>query len=122
MSYSAGSGESEAMGRHGGEISVPSMRTRLTFFGRISSRPQKRRDPYEHGAPCCHQRPREKTALDDGGVFRIASRSLGRARSTREKVADVHCGDGSGGARCLSLADYVMETGATRGATAAGGC
>ena len=32
------------------------------------------------------------------------------------------CGGGSGGARCLSLADYVMETGATRGATVAEGC
>jgi hypothetical protein len=33
----------------------------------------------------------------------------------------VHCGGGSGGARCLSLADYVIGMGATRGATAAGG-
>ena len=33
----------------------------------------------------------------------------------------VGCGGGSGGARCLSLADYVMGPGTTRGATAAGG-
>jgi hypothetical protein len=37
-------------------------------------------------------------------------------------LRNFRCGVGSGGARRLSLADYVMETGATRGATAAGGC
>ena len=37
-------------------------------------------------------------------------------------LRNFRCGVGSGGARRLSLADYVMETVATRGATAAGGC
>jgi len=32
------------------------------------------------------------------------------------------CGSGSWGGRCLSMAPYVTGTGATRGATAAGGC
>jgi TRAP-type uncharacterized transport system fused permease subunit len=32
------------------------------------------------------------------------------------------CGSGSWGGRCPSLADYVIGTGATRGATAAGQC
>jgi len=60
--------------------------------------------------------------IDGGGVSGLACCSPGPAPSTREETADVHCGGGSGGARCLSLADYVMETGATREATAAGGC
>jgi hypothetical protein len=34
----------------------------------------------------------------------------------------VHCGRGSWGGRRLSLADYVIGTGAPRGATAAGKC
>jgi len=32
------------------------------------------------------------------------------------------CGSGSWGGQCLSLADYVIGPGATRGATAAGQC
>jgi len=47
----------------------------------------------------------------------------GPAPSTREETADVHCGGGSGGsggARCLSLADYVRgPPEATREVTAA---
>jgi len=43
------------------------------------------------------------------------------ARSIREEAIHVHCGRGSWGGRRLSLADYVMGTGAaTRGAAAAG--
>jgi len=36
--------------------------------------------------------------------------------------AGIGCGSGSWGGRCPSLADYVIGTGATRGATAAGQC
>jgi hypothetical protein len=45
--------------------------------------------------------------LDDGGVFRIASRSPEPARSTREEAADVHCGSGFWGGQRPSLAHYV---------------
>jgi len=34
-------------------------------------------------------------SIDGGGLSSLACRSLGPARSTREKVADVHCGIGS---------------------------
>ena len=78
--------------------------TRLTFFRRISSRPQKGRGLYEHRAPYCHQL-REKIALDDGGVSRIACRPSGSARSTREGTADVHSAVGSlgRGERCWEV-------------------
>src|SRR6266542_306026 len=58
--------------------------------------------------------------IDGGGVSGLACCSPGPAPSTREETADVQCGGGSGGARCLSLADYVMRMGPRR-ATAAGG-
>jgi CGNR zinc finger len=44
---------------------------------------------------------------------------LSRATS---RTFRANCGSGSWGARCLSLGDYVTGTGATRGATGAGGC
>ena len=50
-----------------------------------------------------------------GGLSRLACRSP-------EKVADVHCGIGSSGVPRPSLGGYVTGAGATRGATAAGGC
>jgi hypothetical protein len=43
------------------------------------------------------------------------------ARSTREKVADVHCGIGSCGVPRPGLDDYVTGTEATSGVTTAGG-
>ena len=38
---------------------------------------------------------RKLRSIDGGGLSSLACRSLGPARSTREKVADVHCGIGS---------------------------
>ncbi len=61
-------------------------------------------------------------SIDGGGLSGLACRSPGPARSTREKVADVHWGIGSCGVPRPSLGGYVTGTGATRGATAAGGC
>ena len=56
-----------------------------------------------------------------GGVSGLACRAPRPPHSTREETADVHCGVGSWGARCLSLRGYVTGTGATSGAPAAGG-
>ena len=58
--------------------------------------------------------------IDGGGVSGLGCCSPGPAPSTREETADVHCGGGSGGARRLSLGDYVAGTG-PRGATIAAG-
>jgi hypothetical protein len=40
----------------------------------------------------------------------------------QDKNGWLSCAVSSWGGRCLSLADYVIGTGATRGATAAGAC
>jgi len=61
-------------------------------------------------------------SIDGGGLSRLASRSPGPACSTREKVADVHCGIGSCGVPRPSLADYVTVMGPADRAPAAGGC
>jgi hypothetical protein len=60
--------------------------------------------------------------LDDGDVSRIACRSLGPARSTREQAPYVQCAVRSWGGWCLSLARLCHGHGATRGAAAAGEC
>ena len=53
---------------------------------------------------------------------RAACRSLGSARSTREKVADVRCGIGSCSVPRPSLGDHVAGTGPRGAADAAGEC
>jgi hypothetical protein len=81
---------------------------------------------WHHGAEaarCCECMIRPGPPADcGGGVSGLACRSPEPTRSIREEAADVHCGSGSWGCRCPSLADYVIGTGATRGATAAGQC
>ncbi len=59
--------------------------------------------------------------IDGIGVGGIACRSPGRLARPARRLQMCAVAAGSWGGRCLSLADYVMGTGTTRGATAAGG-
>ena len=72
-------------------------------------------------APSTLVRP-VRRLVDRGGESGIACRSLGPARSTREEAADMRCAVGSWGGRRPGLGGDVTGTGATSGATAAGGC
>ena len=68
------------------------------------------------GTPECASRPGPgvlavRWSIDGGGLSGLACRSPGPARSTCEKVADVHCGIGSWGGQRLRMADYVIGTG-----------
>src|SRR5204862_1441678 len=53
--------------------------------------------------------------IDGGRLSGLACCSLGRLARPPEEAAHVHCGIGSWGARCLSMAPYVGGMGATRG-------